>query len=913
MSFSDVRDHWAKDCIQQLFDRSIVRGYPDGSFRPENLLTRAEFAAILSKTFPETVPIREAIEFRDIPTTHWAFSAIQRLSGAGFFSGFPDGTFRPNLPIPRVQVFVALASGLRYGSHPNPVEILSRYFDDAAAIPRYAKGTVAAATEQRLIVNYPDVRRLKPNNNASRADIAALICRALNLPGVPIESIPGVVAIAPQFEEADSFADGLARVKAGEKWGYIDTTGKWVIRPMLDEAEPFSEGVALVRSYSLRQLEVPAEIPPTEIRGVWLTTTGSQVFDSRENIAKAMDFLVATGFNSVFPVVWNNAATLYPSATMRELFGREINLRFVGRDPLRELVTEAKRVGLAVIPWFEYGFASSYNQQGGLLISRKPEWGGKDAKGNLLVKSNFDWMNALDSDVQNFISSLILEVVKNYDVAGIQGDDRCPAMPSEGGYDAKTVALYRQQFDRDPPSNSKDAQWVQWRADRLTDFLTRLYRELIAVNPNLIISLSPSPYPWGLVEYLQDNQTWMDRGLIDLIHPQLYRRDFQSYKSLVDDLLKQITPQQVPFSFPGILIKSGSYRISTEHLLQAIQYNRDRGFAGEVLFFYEGLREDNDALAKALRSGPYAHYAPFSVRDIKARGFTPQRVKGLYYYIDSQGQRFSQPQFDRAGFYQEDRSPVKLGYKWGYIDKLGQLVTRLEYDEADGFSQGLARVKIGKKYGYIDRNGGRVVSPQFDDAGAFQAIPQSPQTPIPIPTSETPTPNSEPPIPPPPLPILPTALAPVKTGNSWGYIAPNGQLLISSQFEFAAPFSDGFARIRVARKYGYINAMGQSIVPGNFDDAGDFSEGLAAIQVNLKWGYIDKTGKTIISPQFDETQAFSEGLAAVRVNTLWGYIDRTGVWFIHPKFEEASPVLEGLAQVKANNQWGYIRGLNSRS
>jgi uncharacterized lipoprotein YddW (UPF0748 family) len=345
-----------------------------------------------------------------------------------------------------------------------------------------------------------------------------------------------------------------------------------------------------------------------ETRGVWLTNTDSRVLRSKQSITEAMEFLAQTGFNVVFPVVWNKAFTLYPSQVMRDRFGIEIDPLYKGRDPLAELVVEAKRVGLAVIPWFEYGFASSYNQNGGHLLAKKPEWAARDSGGNLLKKNNFEWLNALDPEVQDFLLSLVLEVAKNYDIDGIQGDDRMPALPSEGGYDTKTVQRYKQQFNQNPPSNPKDQQWLQWRADILTDFLVRLYQEVKAINPDILVSLAPSVYDWGLREYLQDAKCWIDRGLADMIHPQLYRRDFRSYRILVDRLItQQFTAQQLPQLAPGILIKLGSsYRITPEHLLQVIEYNRSCGIQGEVFFFYEGLRDDNDALAKVLRYGPYA-------------------------------------------------------------------------------------------------------------------------------------------------------------------------------------------------------------------------------------------------------------------------------------------------------------------
>ncbi|WP_026735420.1 glycoside hydrolase family 10 protein [Fischerella sp. PCC 9605] len=349
-----------------------------------------------------------------------------------------------------------------------------------------------------------------------------------------------------------------------------------------------------------------------ETRGVWLTTTDSQVLYSQQAIAEAMDFLSETGFNVVFPVIWGRGATLYPSQVMQQTFGFEIDPLFVGRDPLGEIVAEAHRVGLKVIPWFEYGFASSYKRNGGLLLAKKPQWAARDRNGNLLEKNGFEWLNSLDPEVQNFMLNLILEVVQNYEIAGIQGDDRLPALPSEGGYDQGTVERYRQQFGENPPQNPKNPQWLQWRADILTEFLARLYQSVKAVNPNLMVSMAPNLPDWGYQEYLQDSRTWLKRGLVDMFHPQIYRRNFLNYKSELNKILnEQLFRGIVPKLAPGILMKIGSYRIAPEDLLQAIEYNRACGISGEVFFFYEGLREDNNLLARVLQTGLYAQVATF--------------------------------------------------------------------------------------------------------------------------------------------------------------------------------------------------------------------------------------------------------------------------------------------------------------
>jgi uncharacterized lipoprotein YddW (UPF0748 family) len=65
-------------------------------------------------------------------------------------------------------------------------------------------------------------------------------------------------------------------------------------------------------------------------------------------------------------------------------------------------------------------------------------------------------MNGFDPEVQDFIMAMIMEVVEKYDVEGIQGDDRLPAMPSLAGYDNYTSSLYKAKYGKEPPSNNND-------------------------------------------------------------------------------------------------------------------------------------------------------------------------------------------------------------------------------------------------------------------------------------------------------------------------------------------------------------------------------------------------------------------------------------------------------------------------
>lgn len=178
--FSDITNHWAATCILALADRNLVSGYPDGSFRPEGSITRAEFAVLMQNAFPTLPIVRSAVGFPDVPATYWAYRPITWAYERGLFSGYPDGSFQPTQAIPRMQSVIVLTTALGLKPPPQISETLTAFFDDAAQIPDWTRWAVAAATlSDRIIVNYPDVRQFRASQNATRAEIAAMLCRSL--------------------------------------------------------------------------------------------------------------------------------------------------------------------------------------------------------------------------------------------------------------------------------------------------------------------------------------------------------------------------------------------------------------------------------------------------------------------------------------------------------------------------------------------------------------------------------------------------------------------------------------------------------------------------------------------------------------------------------------------------------------
>lgn len=210
-AFSDVAsDNFAAPFIQELASRNIIAGFPDGTFRPNDPVTRAQFAAILLKAFPNAPRVNTPINFSDVPSNYWGFQAIQNAYATGFLAGFPGGTFRPNDNIPRAQALVSLSNGLRYTAS-QPAETVLQVYADASSIPNFARNSIAAATERRIVVNFPDVQQLNPNQVATRADVAAFVYQALVSTGqVAAIQSPYIVGQAPTQPQAINIPAGTA-------------------------------------------------------------------------------------------------------------------------------------------------------------------------------------------------------------------------------------------------------------------------------------------------------------------------------------------------------------------------------------------------------------------------------------------------------------------------------------------------------------------------------------------------------------------------------------------------------------------------------------------------------------------------------------------------------------------------------
>ncbi len=200
--FDDLVGHWSAPFVEALADRDLIKGFIDGTFRPDSQVTRAQFAALTAATFPDIEAIYPSQRFPDVASDFWAADAIRQVQTQGFVSGFPDGSFRPDAPMTRVQAIVALINGLALGKGRSEALLI---YGDRAQVPSYAIESVAAATNRQIIVNYPDSYRLRPLVPITRAETAALVYQAIvalgQAPSIPSPFIPKTDTAQPSFAD----------------------------------------------------------------------------------------------------------------------------------------------------------------------------------------------------------------------------------------------------------------------------------------------------------------------------------------------------------------------------------------------------------------------------------------------------------------------------------------------------------------------------------------------------------------------------------------------------------------------------------------------------------------------------------------------------------------------------------------
>lgn len=180
--FADVTNHWGKDAVNDMGSRMIVEGVGNGIFNPDRAVTRAEFAAIVVRGLGLR-PENGETPFIDVNTEDWYNGAIRTAHAYGLINGFEDGTFHPNDTITREQAMVILAkamtiTGLKDSLNSGTLDTMLKSFQDEATVSSWARSSAADSVKSGLVRGRSQ-SLLAPKGKITRAEIAMIMQRLL--------------------------------------------------------------------------------------------------------------------------------------------------------------------------------------------------------------------------------------------------------------------------------------------------------------------------------------------------------------------------------------------------------------------------------------------------------------------------------------------------------------------------------------------------------------------------------------------------------------------------------------------------------------------------------------------------------------------------------------------------------------
>ncbi|HYW18211.1 MAG TPA: family 10 glycosylhydrolase [Nodularia sp. (in: cyanobacteria)] len=572
--FPDVQNHWARPFIEALTTRRILNGYPNGTFQPDNSVTRAEFAAILEAVFTVSAK-RQYVPFADVPANHWAISAIKKTYEAGFLTGYPDGRLRPNDRIFRSDVLVAIVNGLEIAANVKPdlLSLLTQIYEDAAKIPAYARTQVAIATRTDLVASYPNVKLLNPSVAATRAEVAVIVYQAL-----------------VYLLRAEKIASN-----------YI------IVPPKLI---PTSATVSVNHQ--------------REFRGAWVTTVWNSDWPNKPGLSTAeqqaefieiVTRLQALNFNALILQVRPEGDALYASQLepwSAWLTGTQGKAPDPYYDPLEFAIAECHKRNIELHAWFNPYRAKT-------SLTARP-----NARPHIAVTNPevvYQWGNQLWMDpgikiVQDKAYNVIIDVVRRYDIDAIHLDDYFYPYPIDGQTfpDDKTYAGYR--------STGGQLSLSDWRRENVNQMVLRLFKGIKATKPHVKFGISPfgiyrpgqPPGINGLDAYnvlYADAKKWLEQGWVDYIAPQLYWRIDQTAQSY-PVLLKwwtEINPRQRHIYVGNSISQLDGKAWKNEEINKQVTITRNLAAnlsLGNIFFSMSSINQNREGIADSFRNSLYS-------------------------------------------------------------------------------------------------------------------------------------------------------------------------------------------------------------------------------------------------------------------------------------------------------------------
>ena len=173
LKFKDVSDgYWAKEPIEYLATLGVIGGYPDGTFKPDKTITRAELTTLLVKASNSGTPESIDTQFSDVTHKHWASFYIKTASDSGMVNGYPDKTFKPAQSLNRAEGVTLLT---RFAGLKLPETLLEQPYTDVPG-RHWAAPSIAAARTAGML-SYIGDKPFEPTKPLTRAEAAEILSK----------------------------------------------------------------------------------------------------------------------------------------------------------------------------------------------------------------------------------------------------------------------------------------------------------------------------------------------------------------------------------------------------------------------------------------------------------------------------------------------------------------------------------------------------------------------------------------------------------------------------------------------------------------------------------------------------------------------------------------------------------------
>lgn len=209
---TDLNGHWAEDEIEALETSGVIQGYPDGTFKPDDPISRAEFVTVFNRA-AQLDAVASGGHFADVASDAWYDGQVGVASAIGYITGFEDNTFRPDQPITRNEVAVILARALGLAQTDTPS------FSDWEQIPDWAAPSVVAVAAAGYMQGYPD-GSFGGDRQVTRAEASILIYRSQ---AALVSQVPRIETVSVADESGNPVADATVRVHRQGQKTFVDS------------------------------------------------------------------------------------------------------------------------------------------------------------------------------------------------------------------------------------------------------------------------------------------------------------------------------------------------------------------------------------------------------------------------------------------------------------------------------------------------------------------------------------------------------------------------------------------------------------------------------------------------------------------------------------------------------------------